>query len=338
MDWKKPQKPKEGFKEYVKKDDGKGSPSSRNKEILTAEHMECSGIPLRNPEYSIALVNLAHRKQSPRSPVPACRILGFFPNQASMQRFVKKHYPKPESSLFAMPVQQLNAISVSTERQLSETDIKGHIDTLVSLHKNISNASRDHFQARMKKKDAAEEEETGGVKGGDAKMHNTVLSRHQEAAKGLRERLSSEIKTAQIEGDSFSVPSSATLEGQTFAVAIFMSDVRDEVVQGETDPEPLFSVLNVFGDMERAKLFAKTTAAKAFPETDISVVDMYQWHFPQTVDLEKVPKIYGHKKLQSIMQYQVDEKKRVAQFKEFVKRQKAERAKPEGKGGAVETA
>ena len=331
MDWKKPQKPKEGFKEFVITEEEEKA--RKKKEIITAEHIGSSGIPLRNPEYSIALVNLAHRKQIPKSPVPACRILGFFPNQTALQRFVKKNYPNPDGSLFAMPVQQLNAISTSTERQLSQEDMKQHIETLVGLHKTIYERNRDQFHARMQKKEDGKE---GGEEG--IKTCNTVLSRHKEAAKSLRDRLSSEIKTAKATGETFSIPSSATLEGQKFAVAIFMTDVRDDVVHGKAEPEPLFSLLNVFSHLEKAKLFAKTTAAKAFPSSDISVVDMYQWHFPQTVDLEQIPTLYGDKKLQSIMQYRVDEEKRVAQFKEYVKRQKETRAKPEQKSIAVETA
>ena len=93
----------------------------------------------------------------------------------------------------------------------------------------------------------------------------------------------------------------AKIAGQSFAAIIVLSDIRKSVTKGKAKPEPCIAILDVFGDEDAARNYAQHTASKTYPKCDIDVVELYQWHFPENIDPDKVKDIYGHKRLNEIM-------------------------------------
>jgi hypothetical protein len=266
--------------------------SGRNLTIEQAKFESVpSAFPLRNPNHTIALLNICHQGHRPRHACPGFRILGFFSNDASLRSHVRRYYPESASTVFATTTHQLLCICKNSIAQRKRGYNKHQIDRLVKIYTSAAEERNRDFKQNVAKA------RTGKV---GKSMYKAKL-KCMEKLEQHQEQYDKKHKDSPLLKISHTLSVAAQLSSQKYAVIIVLSDIRKSVQKGHQLPEPCIAVLDCFGTEEDALKYAKHTASKQYPKTDIDVVEMYVWHFPENVHPDKVRSIYGHEKLNNVM-------------------------------------
>jgi hypothetical protein len=285
----------------------------REIEIEASEFKRDASAPPRaalvNKSHSLILLNVCHQSQRPRHRYPGFRIIGAFPNMASLRDHVGRNFPEPDASIWMTPAHQLMCVCESTAKQQDAAHNKRRIEGLVRLYADAAAASKADFD-----KNVARQE--GGEAG------KSVYSRRKQ----VREALAKvpEAPGVQESGSPYNLSGAARIAGQNFAVVIALSDIREEVIAGEEPPEPCVSVLGIFDTEEVAVQYAKYTASKEYPGSDLDVVDLYAWHFPDTVDSDAIREVYGGKRLGEIMTARKQNMQTVDEYEDWCRENKVE--------------
>jgi len=272
-------------------------------------------LPLRNENHAYILVNVTHRDQRPKNMFPGFRILGAFPDPASVTQHVNQYFKGSDCSMFVTPAHQLMAICSSTDRQQNLDYNKKHIDTLVQLHNDAAEKRDTDF------KDNVAQRKTGDLgKSMFAKQHTKKkhVSKRKEIMKEKFDTAIKDLKKTSV------LSSSACIAKQNFAAVIILSDMRNVALTGEKDQEPLLAVLDVFGTEEEATNYAKYTASKQYPKCAIDIVDLYGWCFPENIDTDKIKEVYGSDQLNDIMQGRKDNMNMTDKFEAWCKENNVE--------------
>ena len=244
-----------------------------------------------NPDHSIILLNLCHNNHRPMHKYPGFRILGAFPNMNSLQLHVKKNYEHSEASLWATPVHQLMTICKSTEDQTNVSYNKKQIERLVEIYEDAADKRNREF------KETVDKGKTGTV--GQSIYKSKIICTETIEKNG--KLFDEEHKNDEINRIPHDLSFSGKIINQSYAVIITLSDIRKVVKTGKSVPEPCIAILDVFESEESAIKYSKTVASKSYPKCDIDVVDMYSWHFPENINPDKIKELYGHKRLDEVM-------------------------------------
>jgi len=246
---------------------------------------------LKNPNHDVILLNLTHQKQRPMHKFPGFRILGAFPNLHAAAEHSRLYFPESKVSIFQTPAHQLVVISASHEDQMSVLHTKTQIETLVKMYAEAAKKRDDDF------KHNTDQQRVGSV--GDS-IYSAKLKCMAAMATRGGEYDKSHVSD-KVEHNPHNMSGIAQIAGQTHAVVMVLSDIRESVASGEAIAQPCIAILDVFGNEEDALAYAKTTATRQYPTSDIDVVDMYAWQFPDNIDPEKIKEVYGHKRLDDVM-------------------------------------
>jgi hypothetical protein len=129
----------------------------------------------------------------------------------------------------------------------------------------------------------------------------------QKALKTLFER---KTRAAKEEDFARQWPRSLEQRGQTFAVISILEDITPEAIQGKDDSEPAVCVWTAADTADECTAFCKGIG-KTIP-FNLDVVHMYEFLFPQEVDMDNVQEVYRDEELNNIMSARKTEAKAIA--------------------------
>lgn len=273
--------------------DGEANPSARRLTIEKTNFTRgTSETPLLNEMHGLILLNITHQQQRPRHQYPGFRILGAFPNERALYHHVNQYYKGSYASLRMTPVHQLMTICESDVLQDDPAHNKRQIEALVKIYSDAADARDVDFKKNV------ENGSTGSVGESIYKSRIQCIKTMEKKA----EHYKSEHENDGVDRLPHNISASAQISDQRFAVVIILSDIRPVVIAGDGLPEPCVAILDVFSTEEHAMVYAKQTATNAYPKCDVDVVDMYVWHFPENIHPDKIKDVYGHKRLNEVME------------------------------------
>ena len=116
------------------------------------------------------------------------------------------------------------------------------------------------------------------------------------------------------------LPTSARLSGQRFAVISVLYDDKDEV----TDGEFLLKVYACFDDVQEADAWVRNVAAPKVQDVALDIVSTCSWISPASMKVADAPKeIFRQEELDNIMTYHKAEPERVTEYETWRKEQDA---------------
>jgi hypothetical protein len=262
--------------------------------------------PLVNNNHKFILCNFTHLEHRPMSRFPGFRILGAFSNIEQLKSHQRLHYPTPECSMFALAAHELSAICSCTEKQNDPEFINQHVETIVKLYEDSIEKINEDFEENVQKS------ATGKV--GKSTFAKTTKTKKSEKQKFVTQKYK---QTVENMPKTNVLSASACVAKQSFAVIITIKDTRPHALTGECEKEPLLAVLDVFATEENAQVYAKYTASRHYGKCSIDVVDMYEWCFPEHIDIDKIKEVYAQEKLNHIMQGRKDQIETTKKFEEW---------------------
>jgi hypothetical protein len=280
--------------------------------------------PLRVPSQRLVLLNLMHLRQSPSCQSPGFRIIGFFPDEAALNRHIEDNFPNAhnDSSLWMTPVHQFLPICVGAQEQRSAEYVQRLLRGLRTLHEGEAKRRSDEFESQMSKSAAIHKKEMASVAEPTAledpaeRFRNTLFARRQQI-KQSRPPLVTET-TAPEEKSMAPLTLNQRIAGQDFAVICVWSDLRDEIVADPSLPqEPAVSFLQAFSDKADAERYAALTARPRYPGCDFDIVDVGMPLFPENVEEDSIPEKYGDETLDDLMRGTRENARNVSAFKEW---------------------
>lgn len=265
-------------------------------------------LPLQNDAHRFIFVHIAHQSHRPISIYPAIRILGAFSTEDEVKDWIKQYYGTDQSCSSWLTVShQLLVLCESTSKQLNQKYFQDHMKTLLSFHENLQNKSQTDFDENV------ENRKIGKTGCSLYAKDNKLKQKHnQTELKQFKNKIKNLPSTTQLS-------QSVRVNGQNFAVIIILRDLRQLVLEKKTVAEPGIAILDVFSELDDALHYAKYTASKHYSTCSIDVVDMYQWIFPENVDTDAIPEMYGNEQLNDIMVGRKDTNANVAKYEEYCK-------------------
>lgn len=262
------------------------------------------------------IIKYAHRNQNPPSDRPAFMICGAFPDDENAFDHLKRHQSTYDDSgaswLGTLGSWHICCRNKSDQESNPEYQISKR-DRILTMHKRKLIADREDFQTN------ATEKKTGAVNVSMYKKREKakVAVANNPRAKALRNIAVKKFKEeerhiAQALGND------ARKGGQMWAVVSFLCDSTPEVLAGREDPEPLIRVYGCFPTPEDAETYRKSLADDV-KNYDMDVVMMYEWLFPEDVDLEKLKELYRNENQNEIMNMRKSKKTELASFEKWCK-------------------
>lgn len=247
--------------------------SGADAKVKRAEFKTKTNLPVKDESHSYVLVNLSNAKLMTRTRSPGIRILGAFETVDAARRFAVETHGKGGHSVYCSFLQKFKAICETVERQNDAKYSAEHAKRLVEIYTKIDEASRKKLSAATT---------------GDRKKPSDEL---EERKQKVRETLQS-VEQSKTGLFAKALSADKCLPGQNFAVVVFLTDIRQEVLKGKAQPETAFAIMGIFGDADKALEYAKAHTSKMFPQLDVSVVKMYEWLYPEEVDSGRLRNVY----------------------------------------------
>jgi hypothetical protein len=282
-------------------------------------------LPLKTVGQQIILFNLCHKRQRPRSAHPGFRLLGSFPSVEGAADFCNQHYPTTDETVFAGNLHQLIPICAAATNQSDPVHTQTLVDRLIKLHTEDLELRGKDFDKNL------EGQKTGGSgQSVDAKRRRYAKERKKSGRVKIVEEKFKE-NTKELRGVNNGITADKTLINQTCAVIVTLLDITPDALKGDAELQPLVAVLYV-GSETDCKVYSKYTASKAYKDCAIDVVSLYQWCFPEHVDLDKIrEEVYGNEKLNTIMDTRKKNNIKIKEYEEWY-----EKSKVDIKEGTVE--
>jgi len=285
-------------------------------------------LPLKTVSQQTFLFNLCHKRQRPRSLYPGFRLLGAFPSVQAAADFCNQHYPDTANTgdtVFAGNLHQLIPICNSDASQSDPVQSQTLVNDLIALHTEDLKLRNEDFKTNLA------DQKTGPTgQSVDAKRRRFAKDRKDNGRLKLTEKKFREA-TQELRAVNHAITADKTLVNQTCAVVVTLLDIRKKALRGDVDLQPLFAVLYV-GSEEDCQVYGKYTASKAYKDCTIDVVSMYQWCFPENVDLNQLNKeVYGNDKLDTIMSTRKKNNIKIKEYQEWY-----EKSQVDIKEGTVE--
>lgn len=275
-----------------------------------------------NHGYEFAVVNKAHRLLNPPCERPAFRILGLFRSQqGDLQNWIDDLWDngqlqqEPDTGvtkcklgdLHMLPICKYMLISKNSTRDRDPKYVENKIDEIKRIHLEQQAFAKAEFEEHKRKQ----------VQG---KM-GLSLNKQREQAKekrktAPREKALKQMAKRSVEARSSMrevgrVPGIMQLMHQRFAVIVLLHDVTPNTLQAKDDPEPAVMVVDAFDAESEARKFVESLENHVHA-VDLHIVDMYQWHFPEDVDLDQVTEKYRNPEQDKIMAAKKQTKEEIA--------------------------
>jgi hypothetical protein len=214
--------------------------------------------------------------------MPGFRIIGTFNSSDDAQMFIQNQWKNLNDSVYLIPAHQLFMICKGTDKQNDHEYNANKVKEIVDLHTEKQKKRNEDFKDNIKNR------VTGKVNRPKHRTHTKV----RESI--IKRKFDSEVSDLAV---SSPLQANAKLAGQEYAVIMTLLDITLH----NAVKEPLIAILAAFNTESDAEQYAKYTAASQYPDSDISVVSMYAWCFPEHVNFENVKEVYRNEKLNDIM-------------------------------------
>ena len=238
----------------------------------------------------VALVNLAHIGRSPiRKEGAALRILGLFPNEASLRSHAQKYYDTG-IDLICIPVSKWFCVF---QHSTGLKDEMAHLQHLSTRYKEYLASHEEEFMENYSCR------QTGKVSASDTEHQPQY---HEQNA----------LDTDLIEPDP--VPRSAEIRQQACAIISILPDFssKDTSLQ-----EPAVIIWGVCADEESAKKYIKEELSMKARDVHLDVVLLYEWLPLTGLNLAQITEEYRDETLTSIMKNKKNEAKTVKEYRDL---------------------
>ena len=236
----------------------------------------------------LALLNVAHLHRCPRrASGAAVRILGLFPDSASLQRHAAAHHANG-LDVIAVPVRKWAAILQRTQGGCDELE---HLERLGRAYKAREREHEDEFRTNVAEK------KTGAVRGTSAASQSTQ--------DGLPPAWKAMQEAPQVSRD-------AEVRMQKYAVISLLPDVQEEncILQ-----QPAVLIWDAFDSEEAARERIRNHLAVGARDVHLDIVAMYEWLPLTNLDISEIKEEFRDESLSDIMQTRKDEGRQVEHYR-----------------------
>lgn len=262
------------------------------------------------------IIKYAHRNQNPPSDRPAFMICAAFTDEENAFDHLKRHKITYDDS-GASWLGTLGAWHIccknSKDQESNEEYQISKRDRILTIHKRKLVSDREDFQTN------ASQKKTGAV---NVSMYKKREKAKTAAANNPRQKALRNIAVKKYKEEERHIAQAlgndARKGGQMWAVVSFLCDSTPEVLAGREDPEPLIRVYGCFATPEDAEEYRKKLSDDV-KNYDMDVVMMYEWLFPEDVDLEKLKELYRNENQNEIMNMRKSKKTELASFEKWCK-------------------
>ena len=255
-------------------------------------------LPLKNPNQLVAIINLTHLNHRPKSLMPGFRIIGLFRDNESAQSYVKKAWVNVNDSVYLIPVHQLFVICSSTTKQSDEVYNNNKLKQILDMHAEQKKQNEIDFRSNIENK----------TTGKTSKNRKHAHTKVRESI--IKKKFTEDVGDMDI---SDPLHSNIKISGQEYVVIMVMLDKTPH----NAVKEPAIAILAAFNTEMDAEHYAKYTAASQYPDSDISVVCICSWCFPENIDYEQVKEVYRNEKLNDIMSTRKTQQQMSKQFEQW---------------------
>jgi hypothetical protein len=268
---------------------------------------------LKNPQHSVALVNIAHQGRNPKHDKAAIRILGFFPSaEAAAQRSAELEAHDPACAIavintcswyLATRQQEMGGAGADAANaklvRLFELHRKSRVDRKIEFEQH-----RESMRGGRKPK-YQQNAVNPCEQDVDVSTHSTAAGTRESAVTPPAEASSSaagaiEVKEAE-KRPAKSLPITLEQRGIKSAVIAVMNDYEVAGGGSHPDSEMAFIVFDGFESDDKATQYVEHVAKRAVQDHDIAVVAMYEWLHPELRDAEGVVQVERNAELNRIM-------------------------------------
>jgi hypothetical protein len=152
---------------------------------------------------------------------------------------------------------------------------------------------------------------TGGTTASESFVRRTrKMQEYRTRQKALKSLFDRKTRAAKSDELAEQWPRSLEQRDQTFAVISILEDITHEAIHGADDAEPAVCVWTAAATPEECTAFCKGVG-KTIP-FNLDVVHMYEFLFPQEVDMDNVQEVYRDEELNNIMAARKSEAKTIA--------------------------
>lgn len=239
----------------------------------------------------LVLLNVAHLHRSPRRQEGAAvRILGVFPNLASLQQHALEHH-STGLDVIAIPLQKWAAIMQHTQGTADQME---HLAMLSRAYKERERLHEEEFRSNVSAQRTGAVRRSGGTNG-----------RAGETDGGTG-------GTDECFQEAPVVARTAELRGQQYAVISILPDVAEEQ---EELQQPGLLVWEAFDTEDQAREHIKNHLAMVARDVHLDTVAMYEWLPLTGLDLSQIKEEFRDSSLTDIIQARKDESRQVEQYR-----------------------
>ena len=280
---------------------------------------------IQKNKYKFAIINKANRTLNPPCKRPAFRVLGFFESETGdFQNWLEdlrdcnQLYTDPKDGqtkcklgdLHKLPLLQYCLIPKTSKRDRDEGYVKQKVEEIKGLHARQNEASKKEFDAHHERK------QTGdlGLSLESQRKQATKVRKDKVGkarAKALEQKEKERAQEREVSREVGRVPKMMELTRQQCAAIIVLNDVTDPVLASKDDPEPALMLVDCFNSCQEAEEYIDNQLKHHVHSTNIDVVDLYTWHYPEDVDLDEVQEKYRCEEQNLIMREKKLKKKEV---------------------------
>lgn len=292
---------------------------NQNQSSSSAKPIRHPYTQFEDPNQQVYLINVAHTNQRPKKDKPAFRFLGFKQSLDDL-RWHANNIVAPkmtDCNIFVGEAAKWMLLCRSKERQLDTQYCHDKIAALKEIWLADEKSRNEDFSQNKKK-------QTKGAQGLSLykKRQNRRLSKknkrnarlvlkkrkHRQDLKELEENRLQPVRDCDP-----SIP----LRKQEYVVASILPDFSTPVMNNKEDPEPAVCFWRAFPDYESAHDWIVSIGSAKVRKFHLDIYDMYEWIFPEDMDMEHVNEVYRHEEQNILMSQKKKQKQDLVDFESW---------------------